>query len=354
MKSIRIPGLIDVHVHLRDPGQTEKEDFYTGTSAALAGGFTTVIDMPNNKLPITTYERLNEKIENVRKKAVCSVGLYAGSMGDNKEELQRMEPYVMGLKLYLNKTTGNFLIDKESLERIFSYWDSKKPILVHGEEDILPDILQIVAQTKKRLHVCHVSKKSELALIIAAKKTGLPVTCGVTPHHLFLTNEDIKKLGTYALMKPELGTETDRDYLWDHLSEIDVIESDHAPHTISEKHSANPPFGVPNLDTTLPLLLTAVSQGRLTIDEVIRLCHTNPAHIFSVPTDTDTYVEIDPEREYTVRQSDLKTKCGWSPFEGWTMKGKVEKVTIKGATVYENGQVKAKAGSGLLLPVQIK
>lgn len=351
MKSIRLPGLIDVHVHLRDPGQTEKEDFYTGTSAALAGGFTTVIDMPNNKLPITTHERLNEKIQNVKQKAVCSVGLYAGSLGDNPDELRLMEPHVMGLKLYLNKTTGNFLINKESLERIFSYWDSKKPILVHGEEDILPDILQVVAETKKRLHVCHVSKKSELSLIIEAKKKGLPVTCGVTPHHLFLTNQDVQKLGAYALMKPELGTTIDKQYLWDHLSEIDVIESDHAPHTISEKHSASPPFGVPNLDTTLPLLLTAVSQNRLTMDEIIRLCYTNPATLFKVPTDEDTYVEIDPDEEYTVRQSDLKTKCAWSPFEGWTMKGRVKKTVIKGKLVFASGQVLAKPGSGILLPI---
>lgn len=353
MTPLRIPGLIDVHVHLRDPGQTEKEDFYTGTSAAIAGGFVTVIDMPNNASPITTYERLDEKRRLAKQKAVCSVGLYAGSLGDNADELRRMEPYVMGLKLYLNKTTGNFLIDRKSLERIFSYWDSKKPILVHGEEDILPDILQVVAKTGKRLHVCHVSKKSELSIILAAKKSGLPVTCGVTPHHLFLTDADIKKLGTYALMKPELGTKSDQRYLWDHLSEIDVIESDHAPHTISEKHSALPPFGVPNLDTTLPLLLTAVSKNRLTMDEVIRLCHTNPARIFTIPTGTDTYVEIDPEEEYTVRQSDLKTRCAWSPFEGWKMKGRVKKTVIKGKTVFENGHIVAKPGSGSLLPVQM-
>lgn len=353
MKLIRLPGLIDVHVHLRDPGQTEKEDFYTGTAAALAGGFVTIIDMPNNTYPITTYERLSEKIRSVKKKAVCSVGLYAGSLGDNPEELRLMEPHVMGLKLYLNRTTGNFLIDKQALERIFSYWDSEKPILVHGEEDILPDILHIVAETKKRLHICHVSKKSELSLILAAKKSGLPVTCGVTPHHLFLTSEDVKKLGTYALMKPELGTAIDQRYLWDHLSEIDVIESDHAPHTIHEKHSANPPFGVPNLDTTLPLLLTAVAEKRLTMDEVIRLCHTNPATLFNVPTDDDTYVEIDSEEEYVIKRSDLKTKCAWSPFEGWKMKGRVKKVVIKGRDVFENGQVLVKPGSGTLLPVHI-
>ena len=109
---IKLPGLIDIHVHLRDPGQTEKEDFFTGTTAALAGGFTTILDMPNNKVPIISLERLKEKIDIAKKKAVCDIGFYAGSLGDNLKDLMELEPYVFGLKLYLNKTTGNFLIDE--------------------------------------------------------------------------------------------------------------------------------------------------------------------------------------------------------------------------------------------------
>jgi carbamoyl-phosphate synthase/aspartate carbamoyltransferase/dihydroorotase len=349
MSTITLPGLIDVHVHLRDPGQTEKEDFYTGTSAALAGGFTTVIDMPNNKLPITTLKRLQEKIESARKKTMCNIGFYAGSLGDNLEELKVMEPYVKGLKLYLNRTTGNFLINKETLERIFSFWKSEKPILVHGEEDILPEILALVRHTHKRIHVCHVSKKSELSSILAAKKEGLPVTCGVTPHHLFLTQDDVKNLGSYALMKPELGTKSDNEYLWSHLSDIDVIESDHAPHTSTEKQSQTPPFGVPNLDTTLPLLLTAVNHTRLTMDEVIRLCYTNPASLFNIPTDENSKVEIDLAEEYTITKSDLKTKCAWTPFFGWKMKGRVKKVFLRGKKVFENGKLLCIPGSGTII-----
>lgn len=349
MSLIKLPGLIDIHVHLRDPGQTEKEDFFTGTSAALIGGFVAVLDMPNNKLPITTLAKLQEKITIARKKIVCSIGFYAGSLGENLGELKLMEPYVKGLKLYLNKTTGNFLIDKKKLENIFSHWESEKPILLHGEEDILPDILDVVERTKKRVHICHVSKKSELIVILAAKLKGLPVTCGVTPHHLFLTNSDVKKIGTFALMKPELGTQTDQDYLWDHLNEIDVIESDHAPHTIAEKHSQTPPYGVPNLDTTLPLLLTAVSQNRLKINDIIRLCYTNPASIFNISIDDKTRIVIDGAEEYTITNSDLKTKCEWSPFEGWKVRGKVKKVYVKGKQVVENGRLLVQPGSGTIL-----
>lgn len=344
-----IPGLIDVHVHLRDPGQTHKEDFFSGTSAALAGGFTTVIDMPNNKEPVTTLERLQHKIIEAKKKTVCDIGFYAGSLGDNPAELIKMEPYVFGLKLYLNKTTGNFLIDKKTLEKIFSFWKSEKPILLHGEEDILPDILSIVKKTRKRVHVCHVSKKSELSVILKAKKEGLPVTCGVTPHHLFLTSADVKKIGTFALMKPELGDKKDQNYLWDHISEIDVIESDHAPHTIEEKKSNNPPFGVPNLDTTLSLLLTAASQKRLTMKRLLEMCFENPRSIFNIPIDKKTYVEIDEKQEYTITNSNLVTRCGWSPFEGYKVKGKVLKVVLHGKKVMENGIILAKPGSGKVI-----
>ncbi|MBI4973152.1 amidohydrolase family protein [Candidatus Roizmanbacteria bacterium] len=344
-----IPGLIDVHVHLRDPGQTHKEDFFTGTSAALAGGFTTVIDMPNNKEPITTFERLRNKINEAKKKTVCHIGFYAGSLGDNPEELIKMEPYVFGLKLYLNKTTGNFLIDKKRLENIFSFWKSEKPILLHGEEDILPDILSIVKKTGKRVHICHVSKKNELSVILKAKKEGLPVTCGVTPHHLFLTLSDIKMLGAFALMKPELGANIDQNYLWKHISEIDVIESDHAPHTVEEKNSSTPPFGVPNLDTTLPLLLTAISQKRLTMKRLLEMCFENPRRIFNIPVDKKSYVEIDEMQEYTITNSRLETKCKWSPFKGWKVKGKVKKVILHGETVFENGDILALPGSGRVI-----
>lgn len=346
---IRLPGLIDIHVHLRDLGQTEKEDFFTGTSAALAGGFTTILDMPNNKNPVTTLDLLKEKIREAKKKIVCDIGFYAGTIGNNLEQLSLMEPYVFGLKLYFNQTTGNFIINKKNLKKIFLFWKSNKPILVHAEEDVLPDVLKVVEETGKRLHVCHVSNQTQLSLIIKAKEKKLAVTCGVTPHHLFLTENDIKSLKSFGLMKPSLGSKTDQNFLWKNLEYVDVIESDHAPHTISEKKSDHPPFGVPGLETTLPLLLTVVSKKKLTIKRLVELCFENPKKIFNIGTDKNTFIEIDEKKEYIIDNKNLKTKCGWSPFNGWRVEGKVKKVYIRGKKVLENGRLLVKPGSGKII-----
>jgi carbamoyl-phosphate synthase/aspartate carbamoyltransferase/dihydroorotase len=346
---IKIPGLIDVHVHLRDPGQTEKEDFFSGTAAALVGGFTKVFDMPNNKIPITTLARLREKIKVAKEKIVCDIGFYAGSLGDNLQELMRMEPYVFGLKLYLNRTTGNFLINKNALKKVFLSWKSKKPILLHAEEDVLPDVLAAVKETGKKVHICHVSNKAQLEYVIWAKENRLPITCGVTPHHLFLTENDEKKLGSFGLMKPRLGTKKDQRFLWKHLSYIDIVESDHAPHTIEEKESNNPPFGVPGLETTLPLLLTAVSEKRLTLNRLIELCFENPKKIFNIKVEKNTWVEIDDKEEYIIDNKNLLTKCSWSPFAGFKVRGKVKRVFIRGKLVFDNGKLQVGPGFGKVL-----
>lgn len=344
MSNLILPGLIDPHVHLRDPGQTKKEDFYTGTRAALAGGFTTILDMPNNKIPITTFKKLNEKIKIAKKKIVCDVGFYFGSLGDNFNEFKKVKNKVLGIKLYLNKTTGNFLIDKTVLEKTFSTW--KKPILVHAEDNMLDVIINLTKKIKNKVHICHISTTKDLKKIIKAKKQGLRITCGVTPHHLFLTEKDVKRLGGFGKMKPPLQSKQNQNFLWKNLRFIDVIESDHAPHTIEEKRGVKPAFGVPGLETTLPLLLTAVSEKKLKIKDIIRLCSTNPAKIFGIKVDKRTYVEVDLNSSFIIHNSSLFTKCGWSPFNGWKVKGKVVKVFIRGKKVFENGKILAKKGSG--------
>lgn len=380
MSLLILPGLIDPHVHLRDPGQTEKEDFYTGTCAALAGGYTTILDMPNNKTPITTFERLKEKIEIAKKKVVCDVGFYFGSLGDNLEEFGKVSPpaggLVFGLKLYLNQTTGNFLVDKNSLARIFSTFPSSLPILLHAEEKVVEDVLKIVERTDRKVHFCHISLQGELEMIAKAKNRGLPVTCGVTPHHLFLNEHDALILGPFGKMKPPLRSKKDVEFLWKNLKAIDVVESDHAPHTIEEKignrhlgwWQADPersrrrshdssevetsnatPNGVPGLETTLPLLLTAVSENRLKIEDIIRLCFENPAKIFGIKTDSGTKVEVDIDKSYIINNEYLFTKCGWSPFNGWEVKGKVQRVFIRGTKVSENDKILATPGSGKVL-----
>ncbi|MDP3941050.1 MAG: amidohydrolase family protein [bacterium] len=360
MSMLTLPGLIDPHVHLRDPGQTEKEDFFTGTAAALAGGFTTVLDMPNNKVPVTTAERLEEKIKSAREKVVCDVGFYFGSMGENLAEFAKISSKVMGLKLYLNHTTGDFLINhKPTLLRTFVEFTDKKPILFHAENETFDTVLDILREHPRPIHLCHLSTSYELKRVIEAKKKGLPVTCGVTPHHLFLTKEDETSLGTLGMMKPPLQSLRDLDFLWKHLDVIDVIESDHAPHLLSEKQSDTPFFGVPGLETTLPLLLTAVNdklfnraQGKLTIDDIIRLCHTNPARIFHIQVDPETKTEVDLDEEWTVENKNLLTKCKWSPFDGWKMRGRVKKVFLRGKKVFEDGNLLAKPGSGKIVTSQ--
>lgn len=346
---IRLPGLIDIHVHLRDLGQTKKEDFFTGTSAAIAGGFTTVLDMPNNKVPITTFARLKEKINIAKKKTVCNIGFYAGSLGDNLEELMKMEPYVFGLKLYLNKTTGNFIIDEKVFEKICNVWPKKLPILLHSEADVIEKIIKIGHKTRQKLHICHVSSEKELLTIIKAKKKGYKVTCGTTPHYLFLTKTEEKKLGSFGMIKPSLKTKKDVNFIWKNLKYIDIIESDHAPHMIEEKKSNKPPVGVPGLETTLPLLLTAVSKKKLTMKKLIKLCFENPKKIFNIKTDKNTFVEIDEKEEYIIDNKKLFTKCGWSPFNGWKVKGKIKRVFIRGEKVFENSKLLVKSGFGKVL-----
>lgn len=354
MSKLILPGLIDLHVHLRDLGQKQKEDFTTGTKAALAGGYCKIFDMPNNKTPITSFPGLTNKIKIAKTKILTDVGFYFGSVGDNLGEFKKAKKNTFGLKLYLDKTTGNFLLEKNLLSRVFSAWQAclpiNKPVLLHAEEESIEDVLKVISKVKNRAHFCHISSRKELEMIIVAKERGLPVTCGVTPHHLFLNENDIKSLGNFGKMRPPLKTKRDVEFLWKNLKWIDAVESDHAPHTIREKSNPlNAPNGVPGLETTLPLLLTSVNKGRLSIEDVIRLCYEGPKKILNLKTEKDTKIEIDLSREYTIRNEDLFTKCGWSPFDGWKVKGKVTKVFLRGKKVFENGKILANSGEGKVL-----
>lgn len=345
----KFPGLIDIHVHLRDMGQEHKEDFYTGTSAALAGGFTTVLDMPNNLQPITSLQRLQEKIFTASTKTVCDIGFHFGTLGDNFEEFEKVKGLVFGLKVYLDVTTGHFIIDEAKLDKVFEAWPGDTPILAHAEGPMVTLMAKMVRKHGKKAHIVHVSSKEELETIMAAKKEGLQLTCGVCMHHLYLTKEDEKKLGAYGLMKPSLKTQEDIDFLWQHIDSIDVIESDHAPHTKEEKDSDNPPFGIPGLETTLPLLLRAEADGKITREKIIDMCHTAPARIFEIPVDENTFIEVDESEEYFIKNEELHTKCSWTPFSDIKMKGKVVSVTLRGKEVYKNGKILAERGTGFAI-----
>jgi dihydroorotase-like cyclic amidohydrolase len=345
MALTRFPGLIDIHVHLRDPGATYKEDFRSGTRAAVKGGFTYVLDMPNNpSFPTVSIDRLKEKTALVKQKSLCDVGFHYGTDGTNMDSFATAwdDPHVFGLKIYCNETTGELLIRNEkTLDMIFTAWKSDKPILVHAEGDMLTMCLQMAGIYKRRIHVCHVSTIQEIEMVRNAKQKRQTVTAGVTPHHLFLTSSDIHKLGNYAVVKPQIQKEDHRLALWEALKNgvIDLIESDHAPHTRQDKVRSAPASGVPGLETTLGLLLSAKIAKKLTREQIVDFCYTNPKNIFSIPDQTDTYIELDDQKPYIMGSYGYETKCGWSPFDGWELFGKVETVVLRGIPLVQNSVI---------------
>ena len=340
----KFSGFIDAHVHLREPGATHKEDFYTGSRAAVKGGFTFIIDMPNNATPTISAERLAEKIKLSNEKAVCDIGFHFGTNGKNTDQFAAAaaSPHVYGLKLYCNHTTGEMLIeDLGLLEAVFSAWKSTKPILVHAEGVQLAAALELAHVYGQRIHVCHISQAIEVELVRHAKAKKQPVTAGVCPHHLYMTGADRETLKGYAVMKPPLGTQADMDVLWQGLRDgtIDIVETDHAPHTREEKEKDSPAFGVPGLETAVGLMYKAAKDGKIKKTDVVKLLFTNPKKIFNIPDQPDTYVEIDTDKEYVVGADGYESKCGWSPFNGWKLYGKVQTVVIRGKKVVKNGKV---------------
>ncbi len=340
----RFPGFVDVHVHLREPGATHKEDFHTGSRAAVKGGFTFIIDMPNNPTPTISVERLNEKIALVKEKAVCDIGFHFGTNGKNTDEFKGAiaSPHVFGLKLYCNHTTGEMLIeDLTLLENVFAAWESDKPILVHAEGVQLAAALTLALVYDRRLHVCHITQAIEVELVRRAKAHGQAVTAGVCPHHLFMTEKDRETMKGYAIMKPPLGPQSDQDALWKGLNDgtIDVVETDHAPHTKEEKEKDPPAYGVPGLETAVGLMFKGVHEGRIKEDDVTKFLYTNPKAIFNIPDQPDTYVELDPGKEYVAGSDGWESKCGWSSFDGWTLYGKIETVVFRGKTLLKDGKI---------------
>ncbi|MBI2039560.1 amidohydrolase family protein [Candidatus Microgenomates bacterium] len=341
-KIISLPGLIDVHTHLREPGATQKEDFETGTKAAIAGGYTAILDMPNNPEPTITPEAVDKKISLANGRIYCDVGFNFGGTLESSKYFDQIKTKVMALKVYMNHTTGTLLQeDPHALQTIFERWPKQRVLIVHAEKDKLALAIKLAKRNGNRLHVAHVALAEDINRIRKAKTEGLPITCEVTCHHLFLTNADTKRLGPFGQMKPDLGMKQDQNALWKAISDgtMDIIAQDHAPHTIAEKKSEKPPHGVPGLETALPLLLTAVKEDRLTIEKLIELTNTNPRKIFNIPQQEDTFVEIDMEEKYRIDSNNLYTKCGWTPFEGVEVKGKIKKVALRGKVVFENGKI---------------
>jgi len=347
MASIRLPGLIDVHVHLREPGGEHKEDITSGTAAALAGGVTLVLDMPNTCPPIIDGETLARKKQLVAQKALCDVGLYLGASETNASKVAARAGEAVGLKIYLDQTYGPLRMRNLAALLIhFRTWPADRPIAVHAEGLSAAIAIGLARSFGRRLHLCHVSRADEISLVRAAKESGAALTCEVTPHHLFLNEADALRLGPYGSMKPPLASENDQAALWTNLDLVDCIATDHAPHTRTEKESNVSPPGVPGLETMLPLLLTAVIDGRLTLERLVDLTYEAPRRIFGLPAQPDTWVDLDPDARYTLGSDYLHTKCGWTPFEGFSVQGKIRRTILRGQTAFEDGQIRVQPGFG--------
>lgn len=350
---VRLPALVDPHVHLRGMDWAHKGDFTSETAAAVAGGYWAVFDMPNTVPSTIDPAALERKLNEMSAGAVCDWGVYYGAANDENWRLyDQISGAVCGLKMFNNATTGNLLIEDQAVRAAhYQHWTSDKPIAVHAEGETVLDILALVRQYRRRTHFLHISTADEIRYLTDAKNEGLPVTVGVCPHHLWLTTDDLPVLGAFGLMKPELKTRADRAALWRaiHDGTVDVVESDHAPHTTDEKLSERPPFGVPGLETTLPLLLTAVSEGRLTLERVVELVSENPRKIWRMTAPPDTYTVVDLSDAYTLSNHRLLTRCGWTPFDGYKVRGRVVETWIRGVRVYDGEAVQVEPGFGVNL-----
>lgn len=342
---MRIPGLIDPHVHMREPGATHKEDWSSGTAAALAGGFTQVLAMPNTDPPVVDGPSLAETSALAGNKARCDYGLYLGAGADNLSQTATLADSCAGLKLYLDQTYGPLRLDEISLwTDHFKVWPKGRPLVAHAEGRTLAAAILIAALVDRPLHIAHVSTREEIQLVRAAKERGFKITCEVTPHHLFLTKDDLQ--GGWGEVRPRLGTREDVDALWANLAVVDCFATDHAPHTASEKVSVNPPPGFPGLETALPLFLNAVHEGRLTLEDVLNRMGDNVRSIFGIPKQPETWIEVDLSAEHTLSAQGMHSKASWTPFEGWEVRGLVRKVVLRGQTAFEDGAVLAAPGTG--------
>jgi dihydroorotase (multifunctional complex type) len=390
-----LPGLIDVHVHLRDEEKAYKEDFYSGTAAAAAGGMTTVLDMPNNNPVTMSVETLRNRMGLAERKVLVNVGFYSEFPRDNSEIQAIVREGAVGFKLYMAEQVGGLDIhsdqaiiealkvagslgiltathaeDEQTLKRNEDKFksigrnDINAFLKAHSEDvevKAIERLLKLAKQTGMHLHFCHVSTEAGMTKIIEAKKSELQVTCEATPHHLFLSVRDLKRVGSLALTMPPLRDRRDVDGLWEAVKNgwVDVIGSDHAPHTLKEKEAESVwdvKVGIPGLETTLPLLLTEVRRGRISIGDVVRLMSENPAEIFKLKNkgrlkegnDADLTV-VDLNRKYKIDASKFHSKARFSPFEGREVQGKPVKTIVAGQLVMDDGEMVAKAGSGRII-----
>ncbi len=392
---VTLPGLIDVHVHLRDLELAYKEDFFTGTCAAAAGGFTTVLDMPNTQPPTNTPERLKQKIQRAKNQVMVNVGFYAAFPRQYGQFDEMVKNGALAFKVNLLRPVTELNVHQDAilLNAFKQVKRLNRLVAVHAEEgdviqrmeeafrksgktslshylrahsverevNAVKRVLKLAGQVGLQTHFCHISAASSLNHLKNFKSND--ITCEATPHHLFLTTKELRRLGGIALTAPPVRPKPNAFRLWHAVNEglIDMVASDHAPHTLEEKRRENiweVTPGIPGLETTLPLMLTQVNRGQMSWSRLIQLLAAKPAEIFHLARGSiqagcfADLVVVDMDQEYKIDSSKFFSKAKYSPFDGWKVKGKPMRTFVNGQLVMDEGEIVAKKGTGTILGLE--
>ncbi|MBP0016583.1 MAG: dihydroorotase [Cyanobacteria bacterium SBLK] len=370
------PGVIDPQVHFREPGLEHKEDLFTATCACVRGGVTSFLEMPNTRPLTTTQEKLDDKLKRASEKCLANYGFFMGATAENLPDLREANP-ACGIKIFMGSAHGALLVSTEAeIEPIFA--EGRRLIAVHAEDQqrirdrrkefqgiTEPAIhstiqdrqaalnatqlaLKLSKKYQRRLHILHLSTGDEAELLRQEKPAW--VTTEVTPQHLLLNESTYEKIGTLAQMNPPLRSLKDNEILWQALKDgvIDFIATDHAPHTLEEKAKGYPnsPSGMPGVETSLALMLTQAKEGKCSYAQVANWMSAKPAEAYQIPNkgqikegyDADL-VLVDLENYHPVLREDVVSKCGWSPFEGWSLTGWAQYTIVGGQVAFERGKI---------------
>jgi dihydroorotase len=372
-----LPGVIDSQVHMREPGAEHKEDLETGSRAAVMGGVTAVFEMPNTKPLTITAEALADKVKRATNRMYCDFAFYMGGTHDNAADLASFErlPGCAGIKVFMGSSTGELLVeDDEGVAKILRH--TQRRAAFHSEDEyrlrtrvthIVPGnpashpiwrdeeaarlcterLIRIARKAKKRIHVLHISTAAEMPLLAANKDVA---TVEVTPHHLTLSSDDYARLGNKLQMNPPVRGLEHQAAIWQALQSgiVDVLGSDHAPHTLEEKAKPYPnsPSGMPGVQTLVPVMLDHVNKGRLSIERFVDLTSHGPSRIFGISRkgriaegyDAD-FTIVDLKKNRTITNGWIESKCRWTPYDGHKVLGWVQGTVVRGRKVMWNDEI---------------
>ncbi len=373
-----LPGCIDTQVHFREPGSTNAEDLNSGSRAAIAGGITSVFEMPNTNPPTSSKKEFSNKLKLAKDRMYCNYAFYFGATPENYKELSELKDLegCCGIKLFAGSSTGNLLVNKEEdIEKVFQ--NSSKIVSVHSEDEEILNmrkklikkgdvkthpiwrnevsaiastrkIVKIAERFKKRAHILHVTTRDEVDFLSQHKGN---ISFEITPQHLTLSSpECYEKLGTYAQMNPPIREKIHQDRLWYAVRNnfVDIIGSDHAPHLKANKEKTYPdtPSGMPGVQTLLPVMLNHINEGKLKIEQLVNFLCENPVKIFGIQKkgyiekeyDADLTI-VDLNKKIKIENSKIESKCKWSPFDGCEFKGTPVATIVNGVIKMKNGKI---------------